>query len=366
MKKLIRHSAIATLFLVLCAASTQAAGARLEHGAGPRPATEEESGSSSPFVVLMTEDDASVQSLFARYPELKGSWEELAKFNLLRPGYAVEIPSDMLDSGGVLAKVASYYGEAEVKRSFDTRFIPLIPNLLLREGDEIRTWRGSGVRILFDDGNYVLLKSQSRAKVVSLGSKPASATSRLELLLKEGSLWSEIEKEIKGRYEIRTATASTIIRGTDFRVKVEPGETTRVEVLEGRVDFQVGDRRISVGTQEGALAGGLEETLAPVPLPEAPRNLLAPEPQEVLRLDRFDAVFRWTAVDSASAYRLEIARDETFFDVVVDRRVGSGASVRIQNIEPGTYFWRASTFSSNGFEGNPTAARYFVFVQPRP
>lgn len=364
MKNLIMQLARVALVLALFAASTEASAWPRSEKTGTEP--EDPGQSSPPFVVLMTEDDASVQALFERYPELKGSWEELAKFNLLRPGHAVEIPSDMLESSGVLAKVSSYYGETEVQRSFDSRFIPVIPNLLLREGDEIRTWRGSGVRILFDDGNYVLLRGQSRAKVVSLGTKGGSGSSRLELLLKEGSLWSEIEHEIQGRYEIRTATASTIIRGTDFRVKVEPGEMTRVEVLEGSVDFEVGDRTISIGTQEGALAAGLEETLTPVPLPGPPRSLVAPQPQEVLRLDRFDTLFRWNAVETASSYRLEIARDETFFDLVVDRRVGPEASVRIQNIEAGTYFWRVSTFSSNGFEGTPTAARYFVYVQPRP
>jgi len=226
----------------------------------------------SPYVVLVTEGDGTVQAVFDRYPELRGSWEELARFNLLRAGRPLEIPLSMLDSPGTLAKVASFYGEAEVKRSFDPRFIPLVPNLLLREGDEIRTWRGAGARILFDDGNYVLLKSQSRATIVSLGTREKPATSRLQLFLKEGSVWSQMEHELRGRFEVKTPTANTIIRGTEFRVKVEPGEATRVEVLDGRVDFEMGERRLSVGRQEGALAVTGSDAFAPSPLPPARRR----------------------------------------------------------------------------------------------
>jgi FecR protein len=317
-----------------------------------------------PYVVLVTEGDSTAQAVFQRYPELKGSWEDIARFNLLRSGNAIEIPKEMLSTDGLLAKIANFYGEAEVKRSFDDKYLPLVRNLLLREGDEIRTWSGAGARILFEDGNYVLLKSNSRARVVSLGSKKASAASRMQLFLKEGSIWSEMENGLRGRFVIETPTASTIIRGTEFRVKVEPGEATRLEVLDGTVDFEIGDRVVSVDKQEGALAGTGSEPVAPTPLPSPPA-LEAPLPQEVIREDAIDQTFRWQRVDGAEGYVFEIARDEPFFDVVVERRVGSEASVRIQNLEPGTYFWRVSAVAG-GFEGSPSPTRYFVFVQLSP
>jgi hypothetical protein len=317
-----------------------------------------------PYVVLVTEGDSTVQAVFRRYPELKASWEELARFNLLRSGNAIEVPKEMLDTDAVLSKVANFYGEAEVKRSFDDHYVPVVRNLLLREGDEIRTWRGAGVRILFEDGNYVLLKSNSRAKVVCLGSKKASAASRMQIFLKEGSIWSEMEHGLRGRFEIETPSASTIIRGTEFRVKVEPGEATRLEVLDGTVDFGIGDRTVSVGKQQGALAATDSGEVSPTPLP-LPPALDAPLPQEVIRADSLDQIFHWTPVRGAESYELEIARDEEFFDIVVERQVGPEASVRVQNLEPGTYFWRASTISG-GFEGSPSPTRYFVFVQLSP
>jgi hypothetical protein len=324
------------------------------------------------FVVVMTEDDSSARALFDRYPEMSGSWEELAKFNLLRSGHLIEIPRHMLSSDRMLTKVASAYGDVEVKRVFDKRFIPVVQNLLLREGDEIRTWSSSGVRILFEDGSYVFVNSHTKVKVVSLGKSPGQAghagqaSSRLQILLKEGSIWSQIEKQLNGRFEIRTPTANTIIRGTKFRVKVEPGDATRLEVLEGTVDFEVAGAPVSVGAQRGALASGDGAPVQPVTLPASPRTLDAPGPQEVIRRDEFNQLFRWSPVSGASAYHLVIAKDELFFDIVEQRQVGPEASVRIPSLEPGTYFWRVSTVGPGGFEGAPSESRYFVFVKSRP
>lgn len=319
-----------------------------------------------PFVVVVTEDDTSTQALFERYPEVSGSWEELAKFNLLRSGQALEIPSHLLSSDGVLAKVGNTHGDVEVKRVFDKRFIPVVKNLLLREGDELRTWSGSGVRILFEDGSYVFVNSHTKVKVVSLGESDASAASRLQILLKEGSIWSEVEKQRNRQFEIRTTTASTIIRGTSFRVKVEPGDATRVEILEGAVDFQAGGDPVAVGAQQGALAVGGGEPVTSSALPPPPGNLDAPEPQEVIRSDEFDQLFGWSPVDSATSYHLVIAKDDAFFDIVDERQVGPEASVRIPSLEPGTYFWRVSAIGAGGFEGSFSESRYFVFVKRQP
>ena len=346
----------AVVFAALLASSTFS-----EETKKPSPKDE---GSS---YVVLTKNETSVEAFEARYPELAGRWGEIARFNLLRAGHPIEVPEALLRSDGVLARIATFYGEAEVRRSFDDRFVPVVENLLIREGDEIRTWREAGVRLVFSDGNYVFLKSHTRAEVTSLGGNLAAADDapRLRLTLKEGSLWSEIEHEIRGRYEIRTPTASTIIRGTTFRVKVEPSEATRVEVLEGRVDVETGENRLSVNSQEGVLAESADRVPTTATLP-GPPELSTPLPEEVLARDRFEQIFRWTPVTEAEAYAFELARDESFFDLVAERRVGPESSVQISTLESGTYFWRVSSISSSGFQGAPAPHRYFVFVQRRP
>jgi hypothetical protein len=125
----------------------------------------------------------------------------------------------------------------------------------------------------------------------------------------------------------------------------------------------VGERRLSVGAQEGSLAALGAEPSAPAALPPSPR-LLAPLPEEVIRDGAFDETFSWEVVEGADLYTIDISRDERFFDVVVERR-SPETSLRVQGLDPGTYFWRVATVRG-GFEGSPSVTRYFVFVAPRP
>jgi len=332
-----------------------------------RPATEsaDSEDKEETSYLILTDSESTPEELFKRYPELASSWEELARFNLLkRPGTAIEVPRDMLGADRTLAKIAGIYGEAEVNRSFDDRYIPLVENLLLREGDVVRTWRHSGALIVFENGTNLVLRSHSKARLISLraGSDMAPDV-RMELI--DGNIWSRTVGKSEGTFVIDTPTARTIIRGTDFRLKVEAGQATRLEVLEGAVEFEAGDATVLVPAQRGILSQGGASVSDLEPLPEAPAELLEPEEEQVFRGVRFDGTFRWTPVTGAQSYRLEIARDEGFFDLVEERLTGR-TSARVGGLEPGTYLWRVSALSPNGFEGPPATGTYFVFVERQP
>lgn len=320
--------------------------------------------------VIITTSESSPEELFRQYPELASSWDELARFNLLRsPGTTIEVPRDMLAADRTLAKIAGVYGEAEVRRSFDDRYIPVVQDLLLREGDLLRTWRHSGARIQFDGGSQVVLRSHSKARLITLPSTlpsaaGASSKARVRLELVEGSIWTRTLGGGETGFLIETPTANTMTRGTDFRLKVEAGQATRLEVLEGEVELEAGDQTVLVPSQQGVFSRG--DTPILERLPQAPERLVAPHAEQVFRASSFDAVFRWTPVPGAQSYRLEISRDIGFFDLAEERLTGARTDARITGLEPGTYFWRVSALSPSGFEGPPAEGSYFVFVEKRP
>ena len=313
--------------------------------------------------VILTEAESNPDELFRRYPELASSWDELARFNLLRrSGTAIEVPRAMLDAGRTFAKIAGIYGEAEVNRSFEDRYIPVVENLLLREGDVLRTWRHSGARILFDGGSQVVLRSHTKARLIAMQVADGSSSKpRVRLELIEGHVWTRTGEG--SGFLIDTPTVSTITRGTDFRLKVEAGRATRLEVLEGGVELQIGGESVMVSALQGMFSSGTGDAPIVEPLPQAPDALLAPRAEEVFRASEFDETFRWTPVPGAQSYRLEIARDPGFFDLAEERLTGAQTSTRISGLEPGTYFWRVSAVSPGGFEGPPAGGSYFVFVE---
>jgi hypothetical protein len=333
-------------------------------GASAQGTPNDRSAAEEPYVLILSDSDSSPEHVFQTYSEITGQWEEISRFNLLRSGRHLELTRDMISSDKFLAKMAGFYGETEVRRSFDQRFIPVVKNLLLREGDVIRTWRRSGGRILFEDKSFVLIRSNGRARLMKLDAKDSEVQVRLELL--EGTIWSNIKNWTGGRFEVKTPTASTIIRGTDFRLKVESEAVSRLEVLEGSVELNVGTESVSVPASSGLLSRAGESLGEPQSLPRAPASLVAPQPEQVFRGEPFDQNFEWSAVEGAQGYRVEIARDESFFDLVVEREVTGDPAVRILALAPGTYFWRVTAINRIGFEGPPSGYSYFVVVQIQP
>src|SRR5688572_21983051 len=53
---------------------------------------------------------------------------------------------------------------------------------------------------------------------------------------------------------------------------------------------------------------------------------------------------RWGARPGASRYRLQLANDATFIDMVFDRVV-SGHEYRLNDLPPGRYYWRVASLN---------------------
>lgn len=77
------------------------------------------------YVLILTPSDSNPDGVLERYPEISVSWDELARFNLLRSGTRIELKRDMLAKDQVLAKIAQSYGETEIRRTFDRSFMPV-------------------------------------------------------------------------------------------------------------------------------------------------------------------------------------------------------------------------------------------------
>lgn len=102
----------------------------------------------------------------------------------------------------------------------------------LRKGDRIEVGPGSRARIFVSGGAGEIALSQNS----SLTLERNQADDSFEGLLNEG--FAQIKAAIRGKYahkfEVRTPSAVTSVRGTEFSVRVSP-DKTRVEVFESTV-----------------------------------------------------------------------------------------------------------------------------------
>ncbi|MGB7924004.1 MAG: hypothetical protein WCF57_12225, partial [Pyrinomonadaceae bacterium] len=67
------------------------------------------------------------------------------------------------------------------------------------------------------------------------------------------------------------------------------------------------------------------------------------------------ALIRWSGRPGIKRYRLQLARDEKFTDIIFDRAV-TGLEYRVTELPPGSYYWRVA----------PAAGETGIYSTPAP
>lgn len=111
-------------------------------------------------------------------------------------------------------------------------------NLMLQSGDTVAVASDSSLRLKLDDDKYLLAEQDTRMNIVADGDDENAKT---YIDLQQGSVTSEIQNKLKSgaSYEVNTPNSIMAVRGTIFRVEVEPKENgesnTKLTVFQGTV-----------------------------------------------------------------------------------------------------------------------------------
>jgi hypothetical protein len=74
-------------------------------------------------------------------------------------------------------------------------------------------------------------------------------------------------------------------------------------------------------------------------------------PVEEPKLENGKIQIRWQNLGSGVSYRIQVSRDQSFKEVIVDQRVDTSFVNLDKPIEPGVYYVRTSAIDSTGYEG---------------
>lgn len=126
---------------------------------------------------------------------------------------------------------------------------PLAVGDRLDVGTTLRTGVAGRVRLKFGDGSVLVLADRSQLRIEAF-SAPASQPRAAQLLLEMGLVGQRVTPSANGSWKVRTPTAVTAVRGTEFSVEVGDDRATAVHLRAGEVDVEpVGPR--SGGSQPG-------------------------------------------------------------------------------------------------------------------
>ncbi len=266
--------------------------------------------------------------------------------DLIYPEQKIKIPVKLLKGMPSDGLVTFVKGDAAIKHKDDAEWLPIEINHSIKEGSNIKTGRDSAVKITFEDDTTLLIKEDT---LISLSASRKSLYHFFnEIFLDVGRAITNL-RSVMGegkRFDIRTPSAVTAARGTEFRTSVDRGDTTRSEVLEGSIEVSAMKQRVLMSKGEGTLV----KKGSP---PMTPKKLLYP-PNPIKIEDIYKQMpirLNFSIVENASLYRISLSGDREMSDTVKEGIIMPDAIFEISSIPDGLYYLQTSSIDSDGIEG---------------
>ncbi len=293
------------------------------------------------------------------------AWPEVAKFNALKdanriyPGQQIDVPLRLLKFRADGAKVISTSGDVSVAAGSN-----------LSEGGQIKVGPNSSAVIELADKSVVKVLPGTLAELLKNRSYAARDTDKSA----SNTWYSGLVRVVQGQLEVLAAkterraedlkvslpTAVVGVRGTVFRAG-HMGANSQTEVLEGRVqaDNPAQKSGAAVNAGFGAVIDPNQREVKTVALLAAP-DLRA----SATDLNKPNAEFAFAGIDGATSYRVQVARDAAFNDLVQD----SGSDrprASLSALPEGNWYLRARGIDKLGLEGLDGVTRVAVLA-PKP
>jgi hypothetical protein len=104
------------------------------------------------------------------------------------------------------------------------------------KGVRFQTGNDAMLKLRFEDGSTLLMGANTSAQLQTEIYYPSTGSAKTEIRLDKGNAGSSVIPNIlmPGRYQIRTPSAVTTVRGTEFRVSAETADSTATECCAAR------------------------------------------------------------------------------------------------------------------------------------
>lgn len=281
---------------------------------------------------------------------------------VIPPGTQLRIPTawtKLLHEA--LAKVIGVHGIATLRRQ-DQEDIPIELGMRLLIGDEIRSENDAFVTVEFADKSRLRVQDNTHLRLENMQIFGDHGLVDTLIDLQQGRTESSVpEKSAKGtRFKIKTPSAISSVRGTDFRVGIieaqQPG--THGEVLTGVLEVIGEKRKLRIPAGYGAV---ISKGTSPTP----PVKLLPPP--DLSETDNYyqslPLVIQLKPLPGAQAYRAQISTDPDFKGLWSEFTTTS-LPFRDGNIPDGDYWLRIRGIDKSSIEGKDAVIAFSLNARP--
>ena len=225
----------------------------------------------------------------------------------------------------------------------------------------VRTLQRSAAGIRFDDGTNLNLEEETLVVVRRFGGTAARRSSASFVLL-DGDMHGSLATPRTGVEppEIVTGSGTARIAPTSrepagFALSIDDDGASNFSVRSGALEVSAGGKSTIVSANQVLTVRPDESFDGPRALPDAPVLDTPVDGASVTYGQIYPKIrFSWKASARARSYRLTIASDRAFDDVVYEQDATSEALTH-GNLEQGQYYWRVTPVA--GMPGHPSVTR---------
>jgi len=295
---------------------------------------------------------------------LKPGWQQV----LMTGG---DQASAMSGDATVAAAVAHIHNTLKSKRADALTWNTAQVGMGLYDRDAVQTLGRSGATIRFNEDNVLQMGEQTLVIIKRLEEDLFFQDKRTFLVLMEGELRGKVTESGRQSTYVNVATPSAQVRmrtaeqadgQAEFKIAINPDQSSTISVYQGAVEVAGQDQKVVVEANRWTRVG-LNQAPSPLqPLPDTVR-LSAPADASTFYDNgrSFQVRLAWQGHAAATSYRLVLARDPLFVDIVTDERVLT-PWFTVAALTQGTYFWRVSALQE-GSEGRFSAVRRFQVIR---
>jgi hypothetical protein len=310
----------------------------------------------------------TLYDIAGRYLRDPSDWVTVSRLNhvptprRLQPGVTLLLPVELLRRDHLSARVVATSGPVE-HAFHEGPFTPVSVDMMLTEGDRLRTGHNGFVTLELADGSHIGVPQDSTIGIETLRQTALTGATDRVFDLRQGEVSTEVTHATKkdDRFQIRSPSVVAGVRGTSFRVRYDRAaeSTTTVEVLNGAVGVDaagqvprapgvplqasaqlVAARHGNVTRDSGAI--GAPVALLPAPALVDPTRLQAAS----------EVAFDIVPQPEAQAWRVQIARDAGLLALIRETRV-TQPQASFGDLPDGSYFVSLAAIDSHGLEGLP-------------
>lgn len=237
----------------------------------------------------------------------------------------------------------------------------------------VATGDDSAAHIVFEDLSD--LKLRENALLVIYGASATAARTarrdKVEVKLEEGTLQGGLaaldERANPKPLVVNTPSGQVDLLAKLAQVQVELTASI-VSVYDGSATVKAQGRAVPVKGGQGTVVEKGKRPERARPLPDAPA-WAEEDPGLVAAVAGHEGSWEaaWRPAERAATYRVELARDEAFNQLLYDAEVGAGVTrVRLAELGPGRYGVRVSTRDADKLESAPGKVRTLEVVALEP